>query len=87
MALSDPKEVNFTLEKRKILRRLLLKKGITLSDDEIDILQVRLDLLAYAKAHREIVEAFQDDTDEPPPEGWSKYLSNMVDECDKWIDR
>lgn len=64
MALSHPQDVNIPLEKRKILRRLLLKKGVKLEDNEIDALVTRLDLLAYARAYADAHEEFKHNTDE-----------------------
>ena len=64
MALSHPQDVNIPLEKRKILRKLLLKKGITLEDHKIDLLATKLELLAYAIEYADISEAFQHNTQE-----------------------
>ena len=93
MAPSRPKDVNFSLRKRKIMRKLLEKtfkrkfdQSYPITDDQIDRLVFMIEQVCYAREYVDAYEGFQDDTDEPPPEGWSKFLSNEIAACEEVND-
>jgi len=70
------------LHKQAIVRKILSGYGLSLPEEEVQKLTLRLDFLLKVKEEVDFRTSFKNANSEQPDEGWGVFLFNVIKHCD-----